>query len=167
MRNLLSQQDEKKVLKEYKLRIIIVVMAFVFFTMLIASALLLPSYIISNYRYNITQMNAKIIKDSIEKREQGESDSILNETQEKLKLLTVSESSVLLSEAFAKIISKKPVDVKVGEFVYNKKGINIGEIVVAGVANERESLLLFKRNLEKEAKLTQRMPGCFIGGALH
>lgn len=155
MRNLLSQQYKKKILTEYKLRISIVIVVFMFFTILIASGLLLPSYIVSDYRYNIAQMNAKIIKNSIEKRGQDEPISVLVDTQEKLELLTESKDETILSDVFEKIINKRSTGTKIQGLVYNIKNNGIGEIVIAGTADNRESLLRFKKDLEKESAFSE------------
>lgn len=150
MRNLLSQQDKKKVIKEYKFRIITTSLVFVFFAMLIASVLLLPSYIISNYREGITRVQANIIQKSIEVREKNVSNIILNDVKTKLKLLTVEEGSTPLAEVFEEIINQKTRGVSIGGFFYRKTTDGNGEILVTGIAVSRESLLQFRRNLENK-----------------
>ena len=157
MRNLLSQQDKKAVLKEYKLRIIIVILVFIFFTMFIASALLAPSYILSDYRYNIINAHSEIIKNSIKKREQGDFGLILRNTQDKLELLSVKKEDILLSKIFEEILEKKSSGIKLIKFSYKKSQNENkdGQIIVSGLASGREMLLRFKKDLEKQENFSE------------
>ena len=148
MRNLLSHQDKKKVSREYKFRIITVSLLFTFFAMLIASALLIPSYIISDYREGITRVQSDIIQKSIEVREKNVSNVILNDVKTKLRLLEVKEGGTFLADVFEEIIGQKTDGVSIGKFFYRQTTDGNDEILVTGIAVSRESLLQFRRNLE-------------------
>ncbi|MBL7045135.1 MAG: hypothetical protein ISR98_00850 [Parcubacteria group bacterium] len=150
MRNLLSQKDKKVIINEYKLRIIIIVLTAIFLTTLIAGTLLVPSYILSNFKFNIIKEHAEIIKKSVEKREQSGSGLILNDTQQKLNILSISEDNVLLSTAFRKILDKRPSGIKINELFYKKQQDNSGAIITSGVASKRDILLQFEKDLKKE-----------------
>lgn len=151
MRNLLSQQDKKILDREYKLRIAIVSIALIFLTMLIASVLLLPSYIISNYKQNTAQTHSEIIKKSIASREKSVSNSILNETKTKLKLLAKDEDKISLMKTFEIIVKKRIDGIKITGLFYEKKiEGNDGEITITGIASKREPLLKFRKDLEQE-----------------
>lgn len=125
-------------------------LVFVFFTMLIASILLLPSYIISDYREGITRVQADIVRKSIEAREKGASNTIINDTKIKLELLAVKEGNTFLAYAFEKIVDQKTKGVSIGGLFYEKKPDGDEEIRITGKAVSRETLLQFRRNLEKE-----------------
>ena len=150
MRNLLSQQDKKTLSREYKLRMTIASMILIFFTMLIAAALLLPSYIVSDYKQKTTHTHSEIIKKSIEAREKSVSNTILNDTKTKLQLLSLDIVKKSLKEGFETIVDKKTEGVKIRELFYEKKSEDSGEILILGEASGREELLQFRRNLEKE-----------------
>lgn len=151
MRNLLSQQDEKIIMKEYKFRVIIVAFVFLLFTIPIAGTMLLPSYILSVYKYNTIKNNNAIIQEFVNKREQSELSAVLNMAQEKLKFLSVAEDSNLLSGVIRKIVENRPSGIKLGKLIYTKKQNN-NEIFISGIAKNRETLLIFKRELGKEEK---------------
>lgn len=151
MRNLLSQKDKKILSGEYRLRIVITILTFLFFTILIGGAQLAPSYFISELKERATKEHASIIKESIEKREQDISATILFETKEKLKLLTFNEESFSLRAIFEAIIDDKPSEVRISGIFYNKSQTGKEtEILVTGEADRREPLLEFKKLLEKE-----------------
>lgn len=151
MRNLLSQQDKKILNREYKLRITAVSVAFIFFTTLIASALLAPSYIISDYRQNAMRTRSEIIKKSIASRERSASNSILNETKAKLKSLEKDAERASLVETFETIANRKIEGIKIkGLFYERKAGEGGGEITITGRSSKREPLLRFRKDLENE-----------------
>jgi hypothetical protein len=155
MRNLLSQQDKKKVIREHKFRIIIVSLLFTFFTMLTALVLLIPSYIISNYREGIMRTQSDIMQKSIESREKNISNIILNDVKIKLKLLEVEDGNMFLADILEEIIDQKTSGVRIEEFFYRELADGNNEILVNGIAVSRESLLQFRKNLENRNIFTK------------
>lgn len=158
MRNLLLQQDKKIVKREYKLRIAIIVSVFVFFSMLIAVVLLIPSYVISVYKSETARTHAGIIKKKIEKREQGEFGLILNQTQSKIELLHTQRNQDTLTKIFKNILEEKSNGIKIDKLSYKKEDKdNFYKITILGKASGREELLQFKINLEKKAGFFEAM----------
>lgn len=155
MRNLLSQKDKKILLSEYKTRVSIVVIIFLFFTILAGVVQLIPSYLISESKERAAQELSSIIKESVAKREKDVSVIVLLETKEKLKLLAFDENNVSLAAIFKKIIKNKPNGVNINGIFYNKSQTGKGtDILITGEADAREPLLEFKKLLGIETLFT-------------
>ena len=155
MRNLLSQKDKKILQSEYRLRVSIVVITFLFFTILAGGAQLIPSYFISESKERAAKKLSSIVKESVAKREKDVSITVLLETKEKLKLLTFDENSVSLGAIFKKIIDNKPSGINIDGIFYDKSQTGKGtEILITGEAGAREPLLEFKKLLGIETLFT-------------
>lgn len=151
MKNLLLQQDKKTIKREYKLRIMIVIFVFIFFSTLIAVILLVPSYTVSIYKSKTVKIYAEIIKRKIEKRKQEEFGLILNQTQNKIELLNARENQNILAEIFKNILKEKSNSIKIDKLSYKKEDKDdFYNITIFGEASNREELLGFKLNLKKE-----------------
>ena len=116
----MSQKDKKILQNEYRLRVSIVVIMFLFFTILAGGAQLIPSYFISESKERAAKELSSIIKESIAKREKDISGAVLLETKEKLKLLAFDENSVSLRVIFKKIIDNKPSEININGIFYDK-----------------------------------------------
>ncbi|MDP7366542.1 MAG: hypothetical protein QGH83_04700 [Candidatus Pacebacteria bacterium] len=128
---------------------------FLFFTILTGGIELIPSYFISESKENATKKHSDIIKESVAKREQDVSSTILFETKEKLDLLSFDEKNITLRDLFESVLSNKPSGIRINGIFYNKGQIDaIPEIQVTGEADAREPLLEFKKLLEREAQFT-------------
>ncbi|MFQ5661917.1 MAG: hypothetical protein ACE5F2_01550 [Candidatus Paceibacteria bacterium] len=156
MRNLLSQKDKKILHSEYKLRVLITVLMFLFFTILAGGVELVPSYFISESKERATKEHSDIIKESVAKREKDVSSTVLFETKEKLTLLSFDEKSVSLRALFESVLDNKPKSVRINGISYDKsRAGEVSKIFVTGEADAREPLLEFKKLLNKEAQFTE------------
>lgn len=155
MRNLLSQEDKKILRREYKLRVATIAAIFMFFTVLAGIGELLPSYFILKSRESAAKERVDIIKESVAKRKKDVSSAVLFETKEKLELLAFDENNVSLKIIFETIINKKPSGVHINGIFYDKdQSVKENKILIKGEADNRESLLEFKKLLGTESKFT-------------
>jgi|TARA_Y100000310_G_scaffold169509_1_gene169608 hypothetical protein len=127
------------------------VLMFLFFTILAAGAQLIPSYFISESKESATREHSDIIKESVAKREQEVSSTVLLETKEKLKLLSFDEKNISLKDLFERVLDNKLGGVGINGIFYKKSQFGKEtEMLVTGEADSRESLLEFKKLLERE-----------------
>jgi len=155
MRNLLSQEDKKILHSEYKLRVAIVVIIFLFFTILFGGVELVPSYFISQSKERAAKEHLSIVKEAVAKRGKDTSSIVLLETKEKLKLLAFSEENISLRNVFESVLDSKPNGVNINGIFYDKSQTGKDtEILITGEADKRESLLEFKKLLGGEPQFT-------------
>jgi hypothetical protein len=150
MRNILLQKDKDRLHREHKLRKVVLVLVFIFVTILIALFLLIPSYIASEYKESNTLEYASVVKKSIEAQEKSAVGLVLNNTNIKLQLLSSDKDEMLFGDMVKKIIENKSEGIKISGFFYTKKDEDKDEILVAGIASQRSTLLQFQRDLEDE-----------------
>lgn len=156
MRNLLSQKDKEILHSEYKLRVVITSLLFLFFTILAGGVELIPSYLISESKERATKEHSDIIKESVAKRENDVSNTVLFETKSKLNLLSFNDREVSLMTLFEGVLNNKPDNVRINGIFYDKRQAGRKtKILVTGEADAREPLLEFKKLLGKEIQFTE------------
>ena len=121
MRNILLQKDKERLHKEHKLRVIVLILVFIFFTVLVALILLTPSYMVSKYKESNTLEYANVINKSVEIRERNTFVGlVLNDTKIKLQLLNDDKSGVSFVDIIKTIVKNKTKGIKVDGFFYTK-----------------------------------------------
>ena len=150
MRNLLLPKDKKILYREYLLRLAVVVLVFLFFTLIAGIVFLSPSYFISQAKEKVISDQAEITKASIAAREQAASSVVLVEARQKLELLATHKAQPRITEIFRAVVLSKPDGIQIIGLLYRERGEPGGEVVVGGVASKREILLSFQKVLEQE-----------------
>lgn len=148
MRNLLQNEDQKVLHREYILRLAVVILVFLFFTLTSGVIFLFPSYFISQVKEDIIQSRAEITERSIAVREQEASATALLEAKQKVALLQSDRNLSLVTQIFETIVTAKPDDVSLFKLSFRELQDQNNEMVVSGIALRRETLLLFRRALE-------------------
>ena len=149
MRNLLLEKDKRALRKEYLLRVSIVALTFLFFLFVIGIIFLFPSYFISWTKEDVIRDQLEITKRSIAVREQEAKVAILIEAKEKLNLLTIRNDQLSTASLFEIIVRAKPEGVRLSGLLFREHKEAQNELVVEGVALQRETLLSFKNSLEE------------------
>lgn len=151
MRNLLPIKDKKYIRREYFIRLLSIGMLLVFFTALLSSVFLLPSLFISQTNEMAIRDQSEISKKSLEIQEQNISDTLLNEANEKLSLLSAEVDRPLIQDAIRTVIDDLPNGVVLYSISYSEIPDEQGRITLIGVAESRSALLSFTKFLEQES----------------
>jgi len=150
MINLIPKNEEKKVIQDFYLRILIVFIFIITISFLISSISLFPAYLISIEKENliskkINELNSKLIPELNE-----EAQKIINDVEKKVEIINLSRNNYLISERIIeKIIDKKNNNIKINRINYEKLPEN-NKIIITGTASDRESLLSFRRSFEND-----------------
>jgi hypothetical protein len=148
MLNLLPEQEKYFIKKEYKNRRSVVAWALLFCTLMIALISLLPSYVLSTQKRDEESLKvASFAKSSALEESKNLSAEILL-ANKKINALK-PDNYIYTNEIFDDILSGQVVGVKVLRFSIARKNTERIDVVVGGVAEKRESLLLFQKNLKK------------------
>ncbi len=156
MLNLLPLSEKKKIQKEYKVRLCIVV-SFLFAALVaIAVVLLAPSFILSSFKYSSATkqlaMEKKKISDSIEGIDPIK---VAKDVNAELKVLEKKGSLMPFSyDVFTVIVGYKPDGIKIKSMFYDRRQKD-GNISIAGVSKDRKTLLSFLKSLEGEEIFTK------------
>lgn len=151
MINLLSLQEKKKHLTEYRFRLGVVAM-FAAVSLTGSSLILLaPSYVLALYKANFTadevvRLESKVKRDTQEK----EIDAQIKDINRKIDIyLKLGKSGRLkVSDVVSRIVAVRQDTIKISSIMYDSA---LGErVVLVGVARDRESLASFVDALHKE-----------------
>jgi hypothetical protein len=150
MRNILLQENKNRLFKEHKLRVLLLVLIFIFFTLIIALLFLSPSYLASRYKESNTLEYANVLKRSVEIQEKNILGLTLNDTKTKLQLLSGDKDDVSFVDIVRVIIKNKSDDIKIDSFLYTKDSKDGDQVLVTGIASDRSVLLQFQKDLKNE-----------------
>jgi hypothetical protein len=158
MLHLLNESQKNKVIKEYRMRLVVVICWLTVFISLAGIALLLPSYLtaIGKVSYinndnqqkenSIKNLNAQNFKDKIKKVDSG--------------LIALKTSVNVLSprEAYNKILGSLPAGIYISRYTYNLIDNDSASISIDGSAIDRDRLV----DLQNQMKLNTEFVGIDI-----
>ncbi|MEX1120221.1 MAG: hypothetical protein WD509_02940 [Candidatus Paceibacterota bacterium] len=151
MANLLPKKERKRFEWEYRSRLFIVVLFFFGVTAMFGSALLLPSYFVSQSKEESIKRQSELLQKTIIVREKDTSVATLLATKQKIDQLTVIQNRVLQTKVIQTIIQNTDSNITIRAFYYERKGDTQGEMKISGTARSRTSLLAFSDRLKKES----------------
>jgi hypothetical protein len=149
MLNFLTQNIKNKVINEYSLRLVVVLLIMIFIVCVFLISLFLPSFFMSMYKslaiddqYRTTMLNIK--EDSLNSIE------IVKENNSLISVLSsknAQDISTSTSEFIEKIFLLKNENIKISSVLVSNK---VGEVkvIIGGVSKTREGLTLFNKALK-------------------
>lgn len=148
MFNLLPKEEKEAIRREYRLRLVVVWLWFLCASFLIASALLLPSYVFSAQKEKVATRRAEVLSRSAAREEAVSENAVLRLAQEKLMLVHAPPSRFLF-ERIAAVVQRKPAGVSLSGFsvVPAEEGAQV--FFLSGVAAERSTLVSFSETLRQ------------------
>ncbi len=150
MFNLLPSREKKRIFQEYRLRLLIVVLTFFFAIVFVAILFLLPSYLISNAKDNEISERIESVRMSTILKEADELNARLVQTNLKIQSLLIGQDLNQPSVLFKKVLDKKTSSIRINSMSFSVGEGNKKEVVLSGVALNRDSLSEFVRSLEEE-----------------
>ncbi|HEY4490261.1 MAG TPA: hypothetical protein VJC12_03350 [Candidatus Paceibacterota bacterium] len=150
MFNLLPDEDKKKVLNEYSLRRIAITLLFLFVSGLIALIAIFPSKLLSESKSRSIEKEVSFSKTSETLVEETALSARVSEIKSKLIALKGDELTTKVN-LIDRIVNKRDSRIQIISFTYNSgDDKSSGSIVLYGVAQDREALLNFLKNLKTE-----------------
>lgn len=155
MANLLPILDKKIIRKEYRIRVAVVASLLISVLVFIAGVLLVPSYILSSFKFNSSSSQLEVEKKKISDATEGvDPIRIAKEVNEKLVVLEREGSLLPLSYDVATVVvGHKPSRVKINSIYYDRD-MEEGRVNIKGLSKDRETLLVFLQSLEAEEIFT-------------
>jgi hypothetical protein len=152
MFHLLPDSDKKILHREYNARVLLVILGFVFLTILVAGILLLPSYVLTRSREQVALARDQDLSQS-SKVQQGQTvNTTLTNDQTLLTVLAPATAST--TESFSAIVQTVATDAssdaKIDSFFYSASPQAPVTVTINGMGTSRESLVAFSHRLENE-----------------
>jgi hypothetical protein len=156
MFNLLPEEEKKNILVEYAIRRIIVLLLFLFVSGLIATISIFPSMLLSSSKTQEVEKQIEVARSSPILKEEADLNSRLTETNLKLSALMPIEDSISVDDLINRVIQKKSDGIRLSGFFYRHASSKTSSgFSISGVAEDRESLSTFVKNLQGEALFTK------------
>jgi len=148
MFNVLPDNLKNKIKFEYKLRRVVVVFLFIFFIQICVTIAFFPTWLFSFFNeQEMVQELQKIDGESLLKEVQNTSTSI-SELNKKLNTLDKVFENLSAVSILENIIIQKNDTIRINEITYSSTQNNDSSIILRGIADDREALLSFVKNLE-------------------
>jgi len=155
MLNFLQQKNKKQIIFEYLLRVSIYLLLFIFVSTIILISFFIPSFFFTKYKndtvtsqlLSIKQKNSNLSEDPI---------VFIKKINNLAPVLSNNVSPLTYSDIVSKIVSLKNNDIKILSITITKETNTGGKrIILGGVANTRDSLTLFNKDLESDGFFNQ------------
>jgi len=158
MLHLLSNQQKTKVIKEYRMRLIVVICWLIVFISLAGIAMLIPSYLTAIGKVNTIKDENLQKENSIQALKAQNFTDKIKQVDFNLSALNVSVNILSPREAYDKILSSLPVGVIVNRYTYNLIDDDTASISIDGSAPDREKLV----EVQNQLKLNPEFSGIDI-----
>ena len=151
MLNFLPQKNKKQIVSEYSIRTIIFLLAYILISSLILILLFTPSFFFAKYKNDAIDNQSELIK---QKNINTNEDPIafiknINKLSSALSLSNVS--TITYGDIVNKIVSLKNKDIKILSInITEENDTNNKNISINGIANTRDSLTLFEKDLKTD-----------------
>jgi len=158
MLHLLNDQQKIKVIKEYRMRLIVVICWLIVFISLVGITLLLPSYLSAIGKVNSIKNENLQKENSIQVLNSQNFKDKIKKVDFNLSALKISVNILSPIEAYDKILISLPVGVVVDRYTYSLVDNDTASISIDGSAPDREKLI----ELQNQLKLNPEFSGIDI-----
>ncbi|MFA6552670.1 MAG: PilN domain-containing protein [Candidatus Paceibacterota bacterium] len=150
MFNLLKKEDKAAIGSQYKMRLLIVILWFLFVSLCALFLLLFPSYFISNNRQKIVEENYNSLVKTLADQKKGDPGQALNDINQRIILIATQTGGKYIYKIFEDIISKKTSSIILKSFSADNLADGQREITIEGRAKNRQSLSDFSDMLKNQ-----------------
>lgn len=153
MTNLLPLHVQKQIASEYKRRRTIIILSACIVTIILSAGFLVPSYILSTVKRSEVRNAVAQARSTIEDFEKTKSEAsiLLKDAEKKLALLGTTDVASHPSDVMRVVTDTKGPYIRLQSITFETgKGDGVGNMVVAGIAKDRDSLTGFVKQLESE-----------------
>ncbi len=157
MINLIPNEEKKKTTKEFYLKLVTVSFLMLGICFIVASVLILPSYFLSSAGENFINMKLKSQENEPVLVSQKDALAVVKDLKTKLGLVENAEKrkSDFSEKIINEIILKKIPNIRITKIFYENNLQTGKRISISGVAQSRETLLLFRKALEDDASFSK------------
>ncbi|MEA3399417.1 MAG: hypothetical protein U9R00_02815 [Patescibacteria group bacterium] len=153
MINILPKRQKNKVRHEYRMRLLTAIFGMIIILSLFATLLLIPVYVSSNYKENLTERKLENFNKNNFEIEIEDISGIVNEVNNNLIVLNTKEKNdYYLHEVLESILSLSPKGIKMLQILYNERSDDSVAIEVYGEAKDRDTLQDFKNTIEQHGR---------------
>ena len=158
MLHLLTESHKKKVIKEYRMRLVVVICWLIVFVSMAGIALIIPSYLTAIGKVNVIKGENQNKEDSVKTLKAQNFNDKIKKVDYSLNALKMSVNVLFPKDAYTKILNSLPEGVYVDRYTYNLIDDNSASIGIDGTAADRDKLV----DLQNRLKLIPEFTGIDI-----
>ncbi len=159
MINLLPEQEKGLLHKEYKFRLFAVSLSMLFFLLLFAVVLIVPSFVFSVYKLRAAEGTSSATVNAELQKRHADLLARVRKAKSALMVLKSEEVKIMPTDVVSTIVAAKTDRNTITSIAYTRKEGAVFKATVKGVAENRQSLLEFTNALEnKEAVGSVNLP---------
>lgn len=152
MANVLPQKERKRFEMEYKLRLVVVILALLSIAIVFGAILLLPSFFVSQLKEESIMRQSELLQRAIAIRESDTSTALLVALRSKVEALEAVQGQVLQTKLIETISQNTDASVTVDAFYYTRgAGGGESQLKITGRAATRTALISFVDRLKQES----------------
>ena len=150
MHNFLPKEEKKVLRKEYVSRLTIVALVFLFVAEIIGFVSLLPAFFISQVKEDQITLEQTVVGETLEKEKDMYLEEDLVKAQAQIAQLNIESKDVPITDLILKVTNNQLIPgIRLQSFTLMRNK-ETSELTLKGVALNRDSLVTFKKTLEKE-----------------
>lgn len=163
MIDFLPTPEKRMFRKEYHLRVLSVFLCMTAFVFILAILSYLPTYFITNSRYNESMLTSQSPETKDKMSQAKEVEAAVTETNKKIATLLADVSTVPLKDVFFDALQNRPPGIILVRLSYDQGGVASKKgkeevlppvLVLEGTSPDRQALLLFKDNLSRKKEFS-------------
>lgn len=153
MINLIPIKEKKEIRKDFYYRFLTVFFVMLGFLVFIFLVAISPAYIISFEKKVSTSKNLEIQKNEVMPEIDQQAQIAIKDLDARLTLLEKARKNgyVFSEKVINEIILQKVPGIKINSFSYQNDSLDGRKVNIAGIAQNREQLLLFRQALEEDS----------------
>jgi hypothetical protein len=154
MLHLLTEEHKKKVLNEYRKRVVVVLCACILGAIVVSAIFIIPAYFMSYSRYSEVTTMKKALDKEIQENESESTAQSIKDITASLQALQMFEGKNSVLFLIKKVTAAKPRGVRVNRISYLPGEAGSTAIDIAGTADTRQNLVNFSDKLKKDKSFT-------------
>jgi Tfp pilus assembly protein PilN len=154
MRNLLPEKNKRENHLEYRLRLVILYLVWIFVSIFIFLVFLIPCYIISLSREAEFAQKSEKVSGSVAAKGAADSKAKLNKSQNEVVTIEALDGQSVVRGIIDTILSYKTAGIQLIGFTIGRLQNGQRQVSITGNSKDRESLVTFSKQLSMEKLFT-------------
>lgn len=155
MFKLLPHHEKVRLQKEYRVRLAVVALFFLFSVEVVGIAALMPSFFLSKVKDDQIKNEQKVLGALMEEEKDPQLALELERAKNQIRQLVVDEETVEVAKLFGIVNKDRAPGISISSFDLDRKKEGEDELRIFGTASSRDALVLFNKTLETEELFTK------------
>jgi Tfp pilus assembly protein PilN len=143
----------RKIKRDYRFRLLAIRLSLLVVLLASGLALSIPTYVILDSKLNAALLEKTAISNVTVGSESGTVKNDVSSIRRKLEIIKTDNEEIPISAILERIMSKRTVGIRINSISLKRK-TEAGSIMLAGIAETRDGLVVFSKNLQSDETFT-------------